>query len=110
MDQGPEASASGPFLWPLKSRGEASFTCRRRRLRFRLGYDIGKQLAFELRHEVSQHELPLLQTLDLKLVEGGFFRDPGDRLIEVRMLALERCETRSNAFRIEIHENKRPLC
>jgi hypothetical protein len=49
----------------------------------RLGDDVRKQLAFQPRNLVFQHQLALFQAADLELIEGHGFADPIDHVVEV---------------------------
>ena len=53
--------------------------------RIALGYDVRQKLALELGDLVLQHQLALLQPLDLQLVERRVARDLADYVVKVAM-------------------------
>src|SRR5262249_4917277 len=54
-----------------------------------LGDDIRQELVLDLRDEILEVQLALLQALQLDLIERLALRDPRDDVVEVAMLGLE---------------------
>src|SRR5690242_19104936 len=65
--------------------------------------DVGEQLALELDDEVLQHQLSLLEALELQLVEARRLGEAADDLVEIAMLAAQALELRLDCLDVEIH-------
>src|SRR5258708_3531517 len=65
------------------------------------------QLALELDDLVLEHQLALLQALDLQLIEAAVLGDARDHVGEVGVLLLERLQSSTNGFEI-VHARGSP--
>jgi hypothetical protein len=82
------------------------------------GDDVGRQLVFQIRDPVLQHELALLQALDLQLVAGYDLLERLDRPVEIAMLFFkprELCLKLSLVIRVDVQRHSStirhaPLC
>jgi hypothetical protein len=72
-------------------------------LPFSSGNDIGDEPVLELGDEILEDKLPLLETLDLKLVERRLLGDPRNQFVKVAVLASELLQASFDRFEIEIH-------
>src|ERR1043166_3667186 len=65
--------------------------------------DVRQQFAFDLGDLVLQHQLALLEALQLQLVERAAFGDTRDHVIEIAMLGSQSGEFRLQGFDVEVH-------
>src|SRR6266542_1177383 len=72
---------------------------------YRSGNDVRQQLAFDLLDLVLQHQLALLEPLQLKLVERAALDHARDHVVEVAVLGFQFGELRLEGFDVEIHRN-----
>src|SRR5690242_5306788 len=78
-----------PMIRPTRGRRLTEVLAIRARIS---GDDVGDELAFQLQNLVLEPELALSQALQLELVERRFLDQAVDHLVEVAMLAFQRCQ------------------
>jgi len=68
-----------------------------------LGDDVRQQRILKLGYQILKLQLPSLEPLQLKIVDGCFRHDAIDLPIEIAMLVFQRGDSLLDRFDVEIH-------